>query len=299
MRFYLRGGLLALVMLFSPDVRADGCPQPSEEIATDRPDVTNSSLVVPVGSFQSENGINLSARDGGRTVDGTNSRWRLGIAPCLEVLVDLPTYFAKVRSPGSSGFTDVAPAVKWQISPVPGKIDLSMTVGVAMPTGAAEIAGRGPQPYLQFPWSWELHDGWGVSGMFTEFFRPADYTTKQVSEATFVIEKKLTEKISVFTEYVGDYPEGAGPIVQLNSGGTYHLTRTQQLDFHFRVWAKPQCANLYCGLRLFVSNERTFSAVDFRAHILRMLTAGPLLISMSKSRLRSTVGSPRALTRWT
>jgi hypothetical protein len=76
--------------------------------------VTNSSLVVPVGSFQSENGVNLSARDGGQTIDGTNSRWRLGIAPCLEVLVDLPTFFANVKVPGSSEFTDVARAVKWQ-----------------------------------------------------------------------------------------------------------------------------------------------------------------------------------------
>jgi hypothetical protein len=45
---------------------ADGCPKASDEIATDRPDVTNSSIVVPVGSLQSENGINVSARDGAR-----------------------------------------------------------------------------------------------------------------------------------------------------------------------------------------------------------------------------------------
>jgi hypothetical protein len=31
---------------------ADSCPQPGSEIATDRPDTTNSSLVVPQGSFQ-------------------------------------------------------------------------------------------------------------------------------------------------------------------------------------------------------------------------------------------------------
>jgi len=31
--------------------------------------------------------------------------------------------------------------------------------------------------------------------MFTEFFRPADFTTKRVTETTFVIEKKLTEKV--------------------------------------------------------------------------------------------------------
>jgi hypothetical protein len=76
------------------------------------------------------------------------------------VLVDLPNYFSNIKS---SGFSDVALAVKSQISPVPGKIDLSMTMGVLFPTGPVEIAGRGAQLYLQFPWSWELHDGWGLS----------------------------------------------------------------------------------------------------------------------------------------
>src|SRR6516165_2514099 len=215
------------------DARADGegCPTPKDEFATDRPDVTNSSVVVPFGSFQSENGINTYSRDGGREIDGTNTRWRLGIAQCLEVFVDVPTYFANIKAPGSSGWTDVAPAVKWQISPVPGKIELSVTTGLFFPTGTAGIAGRGAQPYMQFPWSWELRDGWGLSGMFTEFFRP-ELTVKRVTETTFVIEKKVTERLSLFTEYVGDYPEGFGPILLLNSGGMYHLTSNQQVDFH-------------------------------------------------------------------
>ena len=227
--------LVVSAMLTVSDAQAEGCPTPADEIATDRPDVTNSSLVVPVGSFQSENGINLTARDGGRTFDGANSRWRLGVAPCFEVLVDLPNYFMNIKAPGLSGFGDVAPAIKWQISPVPGKIDLSMTMGVLFPAGPVEIAGRGAQPYLQFPWSWELHDGWGLSGMFTEFFRPADLTMKRVTETTFVIERKLTEKISLFTEYVGDYPEGTIPSQFINSGGLYHPTHNQQVDFHFAV----------------------------------------------------------------
>jgi hypothetical protein len=224
--------LLGFIVVGATLARADSCPSPQDEIATDRPDVTNSSLVVPVGSLQSENGVNISARDGGRTLDGTNTRWRLGVAPCLELLLDLPTYVANVRAAGASGFTDVAPALKWQISPVPGKIDLSMVVGVALPTGAAEIAGRGTQPYLQFPWSWKLKDGWGVSGMFTEFFRPEELTTRRVTETTFVVEKELTAALSVFTEYVGDYPDNAGPTQLINSGVLYHFSRTQQVDFH-------------------------------------------------------------------
>jgi Putative MetA-pathway of phenol degradation len=224
--------LLAIASIAPIDARADTCPTAKDEIATDRPDVTNSSLVVPVGSLQSENGVNLSARDGGRTIDGTNTRWRLGVAPCLELLLDVPTYFANIRGPGSSGFSNVAPAVKWQISPIPGKIDLSVVFGAALPTGAVDIAGHGAQPYLQMPWSWELHDGWGLSGMLTEFFRPSEPTTKRITETTFVIEKKVTDRASLFVEYVGDYPENAGPSQLLNSGGVYRLSPTQQVDFH-------------------------------------------------------------------
>ena len=88
--------LLSAVIFPSTQARSEGCPTAKDEIATDRPDVTNSSLVVPTGSLQNENGANFSMRDDGRAFDGTNSRWRLGIAPCLEVLVDLPTYFANV-----------------------------------------------------------------------------------------------------------------------------------------------------------------------------------------------------------
>jgi hypothetical protein len=84
----------------------------------------------------------------------------------LEVLVDLPTYFAAVSGPLNSGSTNVIPAIKWQISPVPGKIDLSATLGAGLPTGNKAIAGPG------------VGGGWGISGMFTNFIVPADPTNK-------------------------------------------------------------------------------------------------------------------------
>jgi len=227
---------ICLVLLFAVvgtiGARADGCPTASDEIATDRPDVTNSSVVVPSGSIQTENGVNLSSRNGSQIIDGTNARWRLGIASCLEVLVDLPTYSTPVRGLGSSGFSDVSPAIKWQVSPIPGKVDASVVFGVALPTGTVDIAGHGAQPYLQMPWSWELHGGWGVSGMLTEFFRPSDVAIPRITEATFAIERDMTDKMTLFLEYVGDYHEGASPSQLLNSGGLYRLSPTEQVDFH-------------------------------------------------------------------
>ncbi len=247
--FNVRGYVLAAsVVLIVTEAHADGCPQSSNEIATDRPDVTNSSIVVPFGSLQNENGVNVSGHDGRQSVDGTNSRWRLGIAPCLEVLVDLPTYFVNVHGAGVSGFTDISPAIKWQISPVPGKIDLSVVSGIALPTGSAAIEGRGAQPYVQLPWSWELHDGWGVSGMLTEFFRPDDFTARRITETTFSLEKKLTERFSLFTEYVGDYPQGGSSSQLWNSGSVFRLTRTQQVDFHFAIGLNHNAPSYIVGV---------------------------------------------------
>jgi hypothetical protein len=240
--------LSAFVSLAAADAQAETCPTAKDEIATDRPDVTNSSLVVPFGSFQSENGVNFRGQDGGQIIDGTNTRWRLGIAPCLELLMDLPTYFATVHGSGNSGFTDVAPAIKWQVSPIPGKFDLSLVAGMALPTGTVNIAGPGAKPYLQMPWSWELHDGWGLSGMLTEFFRPSDLTTKRITETTFVIEKKVSERASLFIEYVGDYPENAGPSQLLNSGGIYRLSPTQQIDFHVALGLNHNAPSYIVGV---------------------------------------------------
>jgi len=222
----------ALALHVAPAGAAEGCTQTSTPIATDRPDVTNSSVVVPVGSLQNENGANVSRRAGADIFDGTNSRWRLGIAPCFEVLIDLPNYVGTFRGVGASGFGNVAPAFKWQISPAPGKVDLSVTVGAGLPTGAVAIAGRGVQPYLEFPWSVELGRGWSITGMVTNFFTPDDPINKFTNQSTVVLEREFGERSFLFVEYVGDFPLNGGTGLLINSGGGYRITDTQQIDFH-------------------------------------------------------------------
>jgi hypothetical protein len=250
--------LLALLKLGGSSAIADQCPQEKGPIATDRPDVTNSSLVLPQGSFQNENGINFSQHDAGHEFDGTNSRLRLGIAPCLEVLVDIPNYFAATSGPLNSGFTNLVPAIKWQISPVPGKIDLSATVGAGLPTGTRTIAGPGVQPYVQFPWSWELGSGWSVSGMLTNFLMPDDPNNKLSTETTFVIEHEFGERAFLFVEYVGDYLVHGGPSYLFNSGGGYRITPLQQIDFHIGIGLNDNAPAYIFGIGYSFRIDRLF-----------------------------------------
>jgi hypothetical protein len=224
-------GLLAAAF-YPGAARAGECPSSRSEIATDRPDVTNSSLVVPAGSIQSENGFNTTGQRTGKEFDGSNSRLRFGVAPCLEMLVDVPSYVGRLTGAVDTGFSNVTPGVKWQVSGLPEPANLSVVFGVGLPTGTPDITGAGLQPYLQVPWSYELGGGWGISGMVTSFFRPSDLANHQTSEATFVIERKVSEKLALFAEYVGDYPSRGASTALLNVGGGYLLNRTEQLDFH-------------------------------------------------------------------
>ncbi len=226
--------LAASVGFFARDGNAaEGCPQGDSELVADRPDVTNSSLVVPTGSLQSENGVDLSRRYGSTFVDGTNSRLRLGIAPCLEFLVDLPSFTTPTGGQGVSGWSNLSPAVKWQLGPLPGGIDLSATAGVGLPTGTAALTGAGVQPYVQFPWSRDFADGWGISGMFTAFFFPGEPDHTVTHQATFSVSKKLNASTEAFAEFVSDYGARIAPSHLINTGALYHLTPLQQIDFHF------------------------------------------------------------------
>jgi hypothetical protein len=250
--------LVSLLYWGTAPALADGCPKPTDEIETDRPDITNSSRVVPQGSLQFENGVNFTIPESSRVIDGTNTRVRLGIAPCLEVLVDVPTYFATLSGSAASGFTNVTPAVKWQISPIPGKIDLSTVAGIGLPTGSKALLGPGPQPYVQFPWSWELTVKWSVNGMLTAFFHPSDPVSKQVYQSTFVVERKVGEKAGVFIEWVGDFPSGDGARHVLNSGAIYRLSKTEQIDFHIGAGLNKDSPSFVFGLGYSYRFDRLF-----------------------------------------
>jgi hypothetical protein len=249
----LRAFVLTLVGFSA--ARAEGtaaengdCGNGETAIATDRPDVTNSSLVVPRGSVQIENGINWTTRQSAAMIDGSNSRLRFGVARCTEVLFDLPNYFHPLRGPAATGFSDFSPAIKRQFGRLPGDIELSATVGLELPTGTTRIAGSGYGAYVQFPWSKEIGDGWGISGMFTAFWIPGEPASNPTLEPTFAIERQVGSRADFFVEYVADHPRRGVSSQVFDSGGAYRITRTQQIDIRAGVGLNRAAPDYLFGL---------------------------------------------------
>lgn len=217
-------------------------------ITTDRPAVANSSIVVPAGSIQLENGFLETRSHGQSVVDLPETLVRVGVAQRTELRVNVPDYFHNLTFGAlSSGFGDFALGIKQQIGPVRG-FDVSVIAYLSFPTGASGISSGGYDPAVQVPWSRSLSANWTAAGMFSVYFPTQGATRNVTGEATFLFDRQLTKAWDAFLEYAGDFPESGGPRHLLHFGTAYKVARQQQIDFHFGVGLSAAAVDHFVGI---------------------------------------------------
>jgi hypothetical protein len=203
-------------------------------IATDRPSVANSSVVVPAGSIQLENGFLESSSQGQSNVDGPETVVRFGAAARTELRFTAPDYFHSLNNTHGldSGFGDFAFGVKQQLGPTLGGFDVSAILFLSFPTGAHTVSSGGYDPGLQVPWSRALSAKWTAAGMFSLYWLTQGRIRNLTGESTFLIDRQLTGPWDAFVEYAGRFPESGGPQHLLHFGTALKVTKRQQFDFH-------------------------------------------------------------------
>lgn len=227
----------------------DNSPTP---IVTDRPTVTNSSVVVPDGSFQAENGFLYTDQHGQGIADAPETLIRFGVAKKTELRLYVPDYYYDVTAGGgpASGFGDLAVGLKQQLGPTKGGFDVSATVFLSFPTGAAGVTSGGYDPGLQLAWSHGLSSKWTAAGMFSLYGPTVGQSHDLTGEATFYLDRALKPTWDAVVEYVGDFPERGGTrqFVQFASELRVGKQQHQQLDFHFGVGITPAAPYHFVGI---------------------------------------------------
>lgn len=204
-------------------------------IMTDRPAITDASMVVPSGYLLFENGFAETGNQGHSSFDFTETLVRFGLTSTTELRFSPPDYFQNFNTGRGfgSGWGGLSLGVKQQLFVTSGGFDASLIVSLSFPTGANVISSHGYDPEFLVPWSHPISKNWTAAGMFSLLW-PTEGTRRNLTgQASFLIDRQITSRWDAFVEYGGYFPQRGGPQHIVHAGSSFKLTPNQQLDFHF------------------------------------------------------------------
>ena len=225
-----------------------GTPSAQPTITTDRPAITDSSLVVPTGDLLFENGFAETGNQEQHGFDFPETLARFGLTSKTELRLSAPDYFQNYnmgRGLGS-GLGDLGLGMKQQLA-VPGGFDASLVVSLSFPTGGNAISSHGYDPQIQLPWSHPIFRNWTAAGMFSLLWPTEGPRRDLTGQASFLLDRQIISRWDAFIEYGGEFPQRGGPQHILHPGTSFKLTSNQQLDFHFGVGLSSAAVDHYIG----------------------------------------------------
>jgi len=233
-------------------VMSIGCLAPAgaeeAELATDRPDFTETAVVVPRGRFQLEMGFTFAeGKDGLNVLSGPETLLRYGIGPRTELRFVAPDYL-RVRGAGrASGFGDLAVGLKQQLGPLPGGFDLALIAHATLPTGASAFTSHRVDPDASLAWSRDLNDRTAVGGLLGLAWPTEGGRRNVTGVSTVALGHSLGGRWGVFLEWAAEFPERGGNTHLAHHGYTYALSPDSQLDLHFGFGLTPAAPEFFVG----------------------------------------------------
>lgn len=202
-----------------------------DPLVTDRPDFTESAIVVPLGRTQWESGFTLLRAKGIRAASGPEILVRSGVAKNWEIRVGAPDRVS-TREDGErqSGWSDPSIGFKRQFGPTDEGVDVAIIVASSLPTGTSGFGAKRAEPEMRLCASKAVSDRDALSGMLAAFW-PAE--GPQAWQATLSLGRDLGNGWGFFLEGASDWARHASSVHTLHAGFTFRRTPNEQWDVHF------------------------------------------------------------------
>lgn len=235
------------------------------DMATDRPDKTESPITVDAGRAQVELDVVTYTRDasGGltaRTWDVLPFNLKVGLTAATDLQIGYGV-FSRVRVKGAGTRTsesrteDIVVRVKHNLwGNDGGRTALAVMPFVKLPAGKRTSLNDHVEGGIIVPYSVDLGSGWGL-GMMGEIDilrreRGGGYAANFVASAALGVD--VTERLGLFAELYAERSaeDGSETAVTVGGGVTYALTRDVQLDAAVNIGATDAAddLNLLAGL---------------------------------------------------
>ncbi len=231
MKANFQAAISLIVLLFScTEVRA---LSKDDLIDTNRPSFCQSSLIVPKGTLQLENGtLYQKFQNSANYFDIPETQVRLGALKRLEVQMFVPQeVIFKRRGESYNGASGLGEAgCKFQLIDVP-KFHASLVAAANIPTGRKAVSGTAVQPVFRLPYTIQLTDKTALCGMQSLILMN---NAGDLQWQPFVmLSRNIGDRASIFAEYAGYFIQNQNKPSQqlLHFGGVYKFKKVHQVDF--------------------------------------------------------------------
>jgi hypothetical protein len=250
---------------FAADFPAAAEPdEPEPELLTDRPDQTETAVVVPVGTVQVELGASLAIDDEGgertETAGAPGTLVRYAFHPRFEMRLEWPGWI-EAEGRGASGRSRVSEAadpelgVKVALVAARGaRPDMALIAHVSLPAGGEPIGSPRADPSVRLSVAHTLSErvglGWNAgweAASFRDFNGDVHTLTRFVYTACLGFD--LSARWGAYTEFFGDLPAGdSTPAAHAFDGGfTFLIAPRVQLDVSAGVGLNTQAPDRFVG----------------------------------------------------
>lgn len=238
-----KAGLALLILLAALHPRPTGAQdEPAPDLVTDRPDQTESSVVVPPGYVQIETGITYTD-DGSasRTLEYPSTLIRAGLVERLELRLGITGFVSEFEGNETTGFGDSEVGIKLYLWSEKGaRPEAALLAGTSVPTDKDTFSSDRFDPAFRFSFAHTLSDraslGYNIGVAWesqdTAAAPPSSVHRLSVLQYTLVSGIGITDKLSTFVELYGDIPLSApgGSAHSFDGGFTYLVRPNLQLD---------------------------------------------------------------------
>lgn len=221
-----------LFILFAHNLNA-------QTIVTDRPDHTESSIVIPKGSFQIETGILIGHLnfnpDRTEFLQIPTSLLRIGVFNFLELRV--ANQFARASNEGFSpenfGFSDIELGFKITLlNDEAVNARISFLSHLLLPFGDKRLSNINYGTINKLLIEHDLNESTllGYNIGYSYFGQQ-----QGVATYTLVLANMLTEKLGVYGEFYGEWTEITSHIINTDAGFTYLIKNNLQVDISYGI----------------------------------------------------------------
>jgi hypothetical protein len=239
---------LFLACLAPAIAAADPAAEPIE-LGGDRPDFTESALVVPPRALQIEGGMTWQRSDSSTTeFQAAELALRYGAWARFEWRLALPNY-VRVSSDAAwiAGASDPLFGFKVQAGPLPSKTELAVIVQASLPIGSFKLSSDRVDPQVKVPFSHPLGGPWSLNGQASFFFPTIADSRDSVFQPTLSVSRDLTARSGAFLEYIGEFSRLFPDFNVLHAGYTYQPLPRLQLDVHAAVGISNAAPDFFVG----------------------------------------------------